>query len=205
MDTVQVREDLVVNLAVDHADRGFLHDRALVALAREDVEIRLAHQVMPFAEVAGVLVEVVVAGRDLAIDAAGDSGSAAGAGDEEHGSVALDHGLGRAAIAQQRLFLLERGDELLPVLGLECGFGHDGLRNKDSLNLRPGCPSQLLQGYPLREPAPSRQGPCYRCLKFGSAPGHLFGGSPGSDPRRVEVNAVDSWIRSVFRTFDINR
>src|SRR3546814_17679628 len=80
---------------------------ALVALAGEDVEVRLAHQVMPLGEGRRGLGEVIGARRDQAVDAAGDGGGRARIRDKEGRGVALDDRLGDDGRREPRLHVLE--------------------------------------------------------------------------------------------------
>ena len=116
---IESRDDVGVDLAVDHAHRGRLHDRPLIALAREHVEARLADEIVPLDQGAGILVQVVRARRDETVDAARDCRRTAGIRHQEHCRVSFDDRFVGDGIAQDRLLLLKASDELLPVLGLK--------------------------------------------------------------------------------------
>jgi hypothetical protein len=121
---LQLRQDVGVDLAVHHLAGGGLHDPTAVALRGEDVERGAAHQVVPFDQGAGVLVEIVGASRDQAVDAAGVRRCAAAIGDEEDRLVALVFRLGQDGMTEVRHPLLEAHDRFLAVLDLKCGISH---------------------------------------------------------------------------------
>jgi hypothetical protein len=76
---------------------------------------------VPLDECRGVLVQIVGAGRDEAVDAARHGAGAARIGDEEDGLLALlKREFGGDHLRQEALVLLEALHELLPVHGLEC-------------------------------------------------------------------------------------
>lgn len=97
-----------------------MHDAALIALRREDVESGLAHQVVPFRKRAGVLREVVRTRWNQAVDATRLGFRAAGIGNKEDDGVAAGLlELGCDGIAQQALASLEACDELVPVVSIK--------------------------------------------------------------------------------------
>ena len=121
---VQGGDDRIVDAAVDDAHRGFLHDPALIALTGQDVEFGLADQIVPFAERRGALRVVVGARRDEAVDASADGACRTGIGYQEDRLVAADVRLLHGHAAQNRLTVLETGDEFLPILSLKGSLGH---------------------------------------------------------------------------------
>jgi hypothetical protein len=70
--------NVVVYLSIDDRHRRLLHDPLLIALGGEDVELGLAHEVMPLEQGRRELIEIVGARGDEAVDAAGDGAGAAG-------------------------------------------------------------------------------------------------------------------------------
>jgi hypothetical protein len=121
---LELAQNVGVDLAVHHLARGFLHHSPAVTLRSEQVERGTAHQVVPLNQGAGVLVEIVGAGRDEAVDAAGVRGRAAGVGDKEDRLIALVLGLRQDGVTEVGYPLLEAHDRFLAVLDLKCSVSH---------------------------------------------------------------------------------
>jgi len=74
---------------------------------------------VPLDQGAGVLVEIVGAGRDEAVDAAGVGGGSARVGDQENRLVTFVFGLGQNRVTEIGDPLLEAHDRFLAVLDLK--------------------------------------------------------------------------------------
>ena len=121
---VEGADDISIDLAVDDHPGRPLHDPATIALIGEDVEGGSLDLVVPLGERADILGQAVRAAGDAAIDATRHSLSATGAGHQEDGLVALDHGLGNDCAPKPGFAKLELGDSLAAVLLLESSVRH---------------------------------------------------------------------------------
>jgi hypothetical protein len=161
-------DDVAVDLAVDDAHRGLLHDGALVTLRSEHVEPGLANEVVPFGQRRGRLGQIVGTRRDQAVDATSDRLRTAAAGDEEGSLVALDDRFGRHGLTEKRLTRLERGDELVAILDLESSVRHSGLLCENCGFSREGRFADRLDGATWEPPGSQRLGR-YGCPPTGVA------------------------------------
>ena len=152
---VQLGDDVLIDLAIQHGHRGFLHDPAAIALGCVQVETSATDQIVPLGQRRGRLGQVVSARRDQTVHATGGGLGGTGVSDQESNLIALDLALGGDGVAEQGFALLEARDEFIAVLRLECGFGHDWLLKRNGkispiasrgsqLVGRIGCP--LLRG-----------------------------------------------------------